>query len=116
LMKILSVNVGRPQPVIWKDQEVLTGIYKNPVAGPIMMRKLNLDGDQQADLTVHGGMNKAVYAYPSEHYAFWRNQYPSRPLGWGAFGENLTTEGLLESTAGVGDKLKIGSAVLVVVQ
>jgi MOSC domain-containing protein YiiM len=82
----------------------------------VTVRTLNLDGDAQADLTVHGGINKAVYAYPSEHYDFWRSQYPEKQLDWGAFGENLTTEGLLESSAGIGDKLQVGSAILVVVQ
>jgi MOSC domain-containing protein YiiM len=115
-MKILSVNVGRPRPVTWHGQVALTGIYKNPVEGPVRVGTLNLEGDEQADLTVHGGVNKAVYAYPSEHYEYWRRKYPSIALEWGAFGENLTTEGLLEASAGIGDMVQVGSAVLVVVQ
>jgi len=115
-MKILSVNVGRPHPISWEGRVALSGIYKNPVDGPVKVRTLNLDGDQQADLSVHGGVHKAVYAYPSEHYPFWQSLYPARTLEWGAFGENLTTEGLLESSAGVGDMLQIGTAILVVVQ
>lgn len=115
-MKLLSVNVGRPRPVSWNGHVTQTGIFKNPVAGLVRVRTLNLEGDEQADLTVHGGTNKAVYAYPSEHYAYWQEQYPSLALEWGAFGENLTTAGLLESSAHVGDKLQIGSVVLTVVQ
>jgi len=115
-MKIISVNVGRPRPVNWGDRVTMTGIFKNPVRGPVRVRTLNLEGDEQADLTVHGGINKAVYAYPSEHYAWWQKQYPSLSLEWGAFGENLTTEGLLETSAGIGDTVRIGTAVLVVVQ
>jgi MOSC domain-containing protein YiiM len=93
-----------------------TGIYKRPTEGSVRVAKLNLDGDEQADLTVHGGVNKAVYAYPSEHYEFWRQKYPGLELEWGAFGENLTTEGLLEAAAGIGDIVQIGTARLVVVQ
>lgn len=115
-MKVISVNVGRPRPVTWDGRVTLTGIFKNPVDGPVQVRMLNLEGDEQADPTVHGGINKAVYAYPSEHYAFWQKQFPARQLEWGAFGENLTTEGLLESSVNVGDKLQVGSAVLTVIQ
>jgi len=100
-MKILSVNVGRPRPISWDGRVSLSGIFKKPVDGPVQVRALNLEGDQQADLSVHGGVRKAVYAYPSEHYPFWQSLYPSRTLEWAAFGENLTTEGLLESSAGV---------------
>jgi MOSC domain-containing protein YiiM len=115
-MKVISVNVGRPRPVTWDDRVTLTGIYKSPVAGPVRVHHLNLEGDEQADPTVHGGVNKAVYAYPSEHYGFWREYYPHLLLDWAAFGENLTTEGLLESSASVGDQIQICSAVLTVVQ
>ena len=115
-MKILSVQVGRPRPVTFDGHVTRTGIYKSPVDGPVRVGILNLEGDEQADLTVHGGVNKAVYAYPSEHYEFWRQQYPSLQLEWGAFGENLTTEGLLEREASIGDIVQIGTALLVVVQ
>ncbi len=115
-MKVLSVNAGRPRQVSWGGYQTMTGIYKDPVQGPVKVSTLNLEGDQQADLTVHGGIHKAVYAYPSEHYPWWQNQYPSRRLDWGAFGENLTTEGLLESSAGIGDQAQIGSVVLTVAQ
>jgi MOSC domain-containing protein YiiM len=115
-VKILSVQVGRPRSVSFDGRIARTGIYKSPVHGPVKVATLNLEGDEQADLTVHGGVNKAVYAYPSEHYEFWRQQYPALELEWGAFGENLTTEGLLEATTGIGDTIQIGTAQFVVVQ
>ena len=99
-MRILSVNVGLPRPVTWGGRAIITGIFKEPVAGRIAVRALNLDGDRQADLTVHGGREKAVYAYPAEHYAYWRAALPGVVLEYGAFGENLTTEGLLEDDGG----------------
>jgi MOSC domain-containing protein YiiM len=92
-MKIISVNVGLPREAVWKGITVRTGIFKEPVAGSVAIRKLNLAGDEQADLTVHGGSDKAVYAYPVEHYEYWRRQLPEFSFSWGAFGENLTTEG-----------------------
>src|SRR5215813_12421664 len=106
-MRVLSVNVGQPRPLEWDGRVALTGIFKAPVSGPVAVRTMNLEGDRQADLTVHGGVHKAVYGYPSEHYAFWQSLFPSHPMPWGAFGENLTTEGLLETTLAVGDKLQI---------
>lgn len=115
-MKIVSVNVGLPQEVVWKGMIVRTAIFKEPVAGAVAIRKLNLTGDQQADLTVHGGSEKAVYAYPMEHYEYWRKQLSDVSLSWGAFGENLTIEGLTEHTVCIGDVLRIGSAVLQVTQ
>lgn len=95
---------------------VQTAIFKEPVAGAVAIRKLNLAGDQQADLTVHGGTEKAVYAYPAEHYDYWREQLPDARLSWGAFGENLTTEGLREDSVFIGDRLRVGSATLMVTQ
>ncbi len=115
-MKVLSVNVGLPKKVIFNGQLVTTAIFKDPVNGPIMLRKINLDGDRQADLTVHGGVDKAVYSYPAEHYDFWRKQFPSMDLEWGMFGENFTTEGLMEDTVNVGDQFQVGSAKLVASQ
>jgi MOSC domain-containing protein YiiM len=107
-MKILSVNVGLPWEVAWQGKMVTTGIFKEPVKGPVMLRTLNLDGDQQADLTVHGGVNKAVYVYPSEHYGYWRSELPGVDLPWGMFGENFTTEGLREEAVFIGDRFRIG--------
>jgi MOSC domain-containing protein YiiM len=107
-MKILSVNVGLPKEVTWQGKLVTTGIFKEPVNRPVMMRALKLDGDQQADLTVHGGVNKAVYAYPSEHYSYWRAELPGVDPAWGMFGENLTTEGLFEEAVYIGDRFRIG--------
>lgn len=115
-MKIASVNVGLPRKVVWKGITVETAIFKEPVAGAVAIQELNLAGDQQADLTVHGGSEKAVYAYPVEHYEYWRKQLPDVSLSWGSFGENLTTEGLLEDTICIGDLLRVGSAVLQVTQ
>jgi MOSC domain-containing protein YiiM len=109
-MKILSVNVGLPRNVTWQGKVVTTGIFKEPVKAPVILRRLNLDGDQQADLTVHGGVNKAVYAYPSEHYDYWRTELPGVDLPWGMFGENFTTEGLLEGNVYIGDRFGIGDA------
>jgi len=115
-MKIISVNVGFPREVVWKGITVQTAIFKNPVAGAVAIRELNLAGDQQADLTVHGGSEKAVYVYPVEHYEYWRKQLPDISFSWGAFGENLTTEGLSEETLCIGDLLRAGSAILQVTQ
>jgi MOSC domain-containing protein YiiM len=115
-MKILSVNVGLPREVSWQGKLVTTGIFKKPVSGPVIMRTLNLDGDGQADLTVHGGVSKAVYAYPSEHYDYWRAELPGVDLPWGMFGENFTTEGLLEEAIYIGDKFRIGEAEVMVTE
>ena len=115
-MKLLSVNVGVPRDAVWRDEVVRTGIFKSPVPGPIAMHGHNLDGDAQADLSVHGGADKAVYGYPSEHYGFWCEWLGKDALPWGAFGENLTTEGLLEAEVFIGDRFAIGSALLEVSQ
>jgi MOSC domain-containing protein YiiM len=115
-MKIASVNVGLPREVEWRGQLVSTGIFKSPVAGRVRVRALNLDGDRQADLSVHGGPDKAVYAYPAEHYEHWRAELPGVALPPGSFGENLTTEGLRETEVRIGDRFRVGSAVLRVTQ
>jgi MOSC domain-containing protein YiiM len=115
-MNVVSVNVGLPREVSWHRVSVLTGIFKEPAQGAVRVRKLNLDGDRQADLTVHGGAEKAVYAYPVEHYECWRRELPRETLSWGKFGENLTTEGLAENELCIGDTLRVGSALLVVTQ
>jgi len=115
-VKLVSLNVGRPRLVQWHGESVSTGIFKEPVAGRTMLRTLNLDGDRQADLTVHGGRDKAVYAYPAEHYPLWRDELPLMNLPYGMFGENFTTTGLDESTVNIGDEFRIGTAKVVVVQ
>jgi MOSC domain-containing protein YiiM len=115
-MKVISVNVGLPREVASNGGRVTTGIFKSPVSGSVPVRRLNLDGDRQADLTVHGGPYKAVYAYPIEHYSKWRGELPELELPMGAFGENLTVEGLDENTLHIGDRLRIGTSVLVVTQ
>lgn len=116
-MKIISLNVGLPRTV--QDavgREVTTSIFKSPVPGPLLLRRMNLDGDLQSDLTVHGGKNKAVYAYPSEHYDYWREQLPDVEFIWGNFGENFTTEGLVEQNAFIGDQYRVGEAAVRVAQ
>ena len=115
-MRVLSVNVGVPREVIWRGKPVTTGIYKEPVDGRVPIRTLNLDGDRQADLRVHGGRDKAVYAYPSEFYEHWSRERPELDFGPGTFGENLTTEGLLDENISVGDRFRVGTAELVVTQ
>jgi len=115
-MKLLSVNVGLPRIVMNNGEPVSTGIFKEPVAGRVMLRTLNLDGDGQADLSVHGGASKAVYAYPSEHYDYWKREFPDMKIPWGMFGENFTTTGLFESKLNIGDKLRLGSALLMVTE
>ena len=114
-MKVVSVNVGLPRLLAWGGATFETGIFKNPVEGRVMLRTTNLDGDRQADLSVHGGVNKAVYGYPSEHYPAWNADLPDLPdfaRTWGAFGENFTTEGLFEADVSVGDRYRVGSAVV----
>ena len=115
-MKLISLNVGLPRLALYQGRTINTGIFKQPVSGPVQLRTLNLDGDRQADLAVHGGPFKAVYGYPSEHYEFWRQELPGTNLPWGMFGENFTTEGLLESELHIGDRLQIGTAVIMVRQ
>jgi MOSC domain-containing protein YiiM len=115
-MRVRSINVALPRLVAWKGQTLTTAIFKAPVQGQVMMRTLDLDGDRQADLSVHGGPYKAVYAYPVEHYSFWRTELPEMELRWGAFGENLTTEGLDESSTHIGDRFRIGAATVMVTQ
>jgi MOSC domain-containing protein YiiM len=115
-MKIISVNVGQPWEVTWHGRSVSTGIYKEPVQGRVVARKLNLDGDRQADLTVHGGEWKAVYCYPIEHYGYWKRELPGQELTMAVFGENFTTEGLLENSVRLGDRFAVGSAEFVVTQ
>jgi MOSC domain-containing protein YiiM len=116
MAKVISLNVARPRLVVYKGASVNTGIFKKPVSGRIMLRSLNLDCDRQADLSVHGGPYKAVYAYPFEHYEYWRREFPEMELPWGMFGENFTTEGLAEDDLHVGDRFKIGSSTVMVRQ
>ncbi len=115
-MRVLSVNVGVPREVVWRGRAVTTGIFKDPVGGRVRLRSLNFDGDRQADLRVHGGPDKAVYAYPTEFYELWRRERPELDFPWGRFGENLTTEGLVDGDVSVGDRFRVGTAELVVTQ
>ena len=116
LARIVSLNIGLPRVVAWRDEHVSTGIFKSPIEGRLRLRTLNLDGDGQADLSVHGGPDKAVYAYPSEHYPWWQAELGRTDLGWGHFGENFTTAGLLETNVHIGDRFRVGSAEVVVAQ
>ena len=115
-MKVVSVNTGLPREVTWHGRRVTTGIYKEPVEGRVALRTLNLDGDRQADLSVHGGKYKAVYCYPLEHYDYWRKELPGRELPMGMFGENFTSDGLLEDSVHLGDRFSVGSAEVMVTQ
>lgn len=115
-MHLVSINVGRPRDVTFHRRGVRTSIWKSAVPGPVRVRTLNIDGDEQSDLSVHGGPDKAVYAYPSEHYEYWRRELPDAELPWGAFGENFTTEALLEAELAIGDRLRAGSAEFQVTQ
>ena len=115
-MKLVSVNVGLPREVTWHGKIVTTAIYKQPVEGRVPLHKLNLNGDRQGDLTVHGGEHKAVYCYPVEHYVYWKKELPGRDLPLAMFGENFTTEGLVENSVHLGDQFSVGSAEVVVTQ
>src|SRR6185312_9519592 len=114
--RILSVNVGQPRQVEVGNSLVLTSIFKSPVEGRLAVRPHNIEGDRQSDLTVHGGPNKAVYCYPHEHYEYWRQQLPNMDLPYAVFGENLTTEGFTEDIVYIGDRFRVGSAMLQVTQ
>lgn len=115
-LKLLSLNVGLPRQVNFQNELVTTGIFKEPVSGRVRLRKLNLDGDKQADLTVHGGADKAIYAYPGEHYSYWNKKLYGMSLPWGKFGENFTTQGMFEETVNVGDQFQVGTAKVVATQ
>ena len=115
-MRLLSLNVGLPRQVRFQGELVITGIFKEPVQGSVKLRKLNLEGDKQADLKVHGGVDKAVYAYAGEHYDYWRQELPEMSLPWGMFGENFTTQGMFEESVNIGDQFKVGTANLIATQ
>jgi len=115
-MRLVSVNTGLPREVTWHGRGVTTSIYKQPVEGRVALRNLNLDGDRQADLTVHGGESKAVYCYPIEHYDYWKRELPGRELPMAMFGENFTTDGFREDTVHLGDQMCVGSAQVVVTE
>ena len=115
-MHVVSLNVGGPREVVWRGRLVRTSIWKEPVQGAVRVTSLNLDGDAQSDLSVHGGPDKAVYAYPAEHYDYWQRELDVDALPWAAFGENLTTAGILEPDIAIGDRVRVGSAELMVTQ
>ncbi len=115
-MTLVSVNVGLPREATWKGKTVTTGIFKIPVEGAVALRRHNLDGDRQADLSVHGGPTKAVYVYPMQHYEYWRRELEDSELVWGSFGENFTVDGVDEETVCIGDEFRVGSARVVVTE
>ena len=113
---LVSVNVGLPREVNWKGKTVTTGIFKTPVDGAVGLHRHSLDGDGQADLSVHGGATKAVYVYPTQHYDYWRLELGDSDLTWGGFGENFTVEGVDEEKVRIGDEFRVGSARVVVTE
>ena len=115
-MKLVSVNTGLPREVTWRGRSVTTAIYKQPVHGRVALRTLNLDGDRQADLSVHGGEYKAVYGSPLVHYDYWKTELPGRDLPMGIFGENFTLDGMREESVHIGDQFSLGSAEVIVTQ
>src|SRR5712691_10170300 len=115
-MKLLSFNVALPRDIDWQVKSVRTSIFKAAVSSRVRVTRLNVEGDQQSDLSVHGGIDKAVYAYPAEHYEYWRGELPGVDLPWGMFGENFTIEGLLEDSAYIGDRYRIGEVEVVITQ
>ncbi|HET6169981.1 MAG TPA: MOSC domain-containing protein [Terracidiphilus sp.] len=115
-MKLVSVNTGLPREVMWHGRRVTTGIFKEPVHGRVAVRKLNLDGDRQADLSVHGGVHKAVYCYPLDHYDYWKKELPDRDLPLAIFGENFTLDSFSEDSVHLGDRFSVGSVEVVVTQ
>jgi MOSC domain-containing protein YiiM/ferredoxin-NADP reductase len=115
-MKVISVNVGQPQEIPWRGQMVRTSVYKTPVDGRVRIRKLNFDGDAQADLIGHGGEHRAVMVYQAESYQYWRDTLQRQDFVYGQFGENLTVEGLADNEVCIGDRFLIGSAIFEVTQ
>jgi MOSC domain-containing protein YiiM len=115
-MQIVSLNVSLPKEIEYRGQKILTGIFKEPVNEPLFLRELNFDGDAQADLEVHGGIYKAVYAYPYEHYATWQHELGRSDFVYGQFGENITLRGLLETDVYIGNIYRMGEAHLQVTQ
>lgn len=116
MARLISVNVGLPRKVRWNGKTVTTGIFKSPVRGPVLLRRHNLDGDRQADPSVHGGPTKAVYVYPAQHYDYWRGKLDFSEPGWGSFGENFTVDELDEETVCIGDEFTVGGARVVVTE
>ncbi|MHA2249647.1 MAG: MOSC domain-containing protein [Candidatus Kariarchaeaceae archaeon] len=116
MKKLVSLNISQIKQVKWQDRIITTGIFKNPTDEKLKVQGVNIIGDDQADRSAHGGANKAIYAYPVEHYPYWKGQFPNNKLPYGMFGENLTTQGLLESDIFVGDRIRIGTTELIAVQ
>ena len=111
-MKLLSVNIGQPKEVVYQGKTLKTGIYKYPVSHAVNVHKIGVTGDVQVDTKYHGGVEKAVYIYPAEHYDFWKNELPETDFPLGAFGENLTITGATDSQVNIGDIFKVGEVEL----
>ena len=115
-MKVLSTNIGKPQLIEWRGQQIETGIYKYPVNEPIFLGSEDVVADHVIDRRYHGGVDKACYLYSADHYSFWKNKYPEVDFNWGMFGENITMSGLNESQINIGDSFQLGEAVVQVSQ
>lgn len=111
-MKVIATNIAEPREILWKGRPQRTGIYKFPVSGPVRLKVRGVEGDLIGNKKVHGGEYKACYLFASEHYDYWKAQYPGLSWNWGMFGENLTTEGLLDDSIQVGDIYKVGTTVV----
>ncbi|GAB4579942.1 MAG: MOSC domain-containing protein [Anaerolineales bacterium] len=116
IMKLISLNLSLPKTIQHNGEFITTGIFKTPITGQVPLHWLGLKGDGQGDLTVHGGVDKAVYLYPSEHYPYWQDTLNRNDLTPGQFGENFTVQGLLETEVHVGDVFRVGSAVIQITQ
>ena len=114
--KLVSVNVGLPKNVPWQGRTVFTGVFKDPVPGPRRVRRLNVDGDGQGDLSGHGGEQRAVFVYQTDSYRYWEHQLGRHDFAYGQFGENFTVEGLADAEVCIGDRYRIGSATFEVTQ
>lgn len=115
-LKVVSLNVGKVKEVTYDGKTIRTGIYKKPIQEPLEAKGINIEGDDQGNRKTHGGIDRAIYSYPMEHYSYWKKQYPTKELPFGMFGENLTTEGLLEKDVKVGDIFKIGTTKIMALQ
>src|ERR1022692_4338369 len=114
--RLVSVNVGMPKDVSWQGRTVRTAVWKEPVGGPAMVRRLNIDGDGQGDLAGHGGEQRAVFVYQIESYRYWQDQLGRADFSHGQFGENFTVQGLADHEVCIGDRYQIGDAVFEVTQ
>ena len=116
MARLLSVNVGRPREIAWRGKMVYTSVWKEPVEGRRLVRRLNVDGDAQGDLAGHGGEHRAVFVYQMDSYRYWQRELKRHDFTLGQFGENFTVEGLADNEVSIGDRFRIGSALFEVTQ